>query len=247
MILKGKNCLVTGTNRGLGRAIVEKFASEGANIWAHARKHSDGFEANMRDLSCRYGVQITPVYFELQDEAAMKQCVLEIKKSRTPIDVLVNNAGIAHGGLFQMTPLAQIKQVYDVNLFAMMQLTQLVAKLMLRQKSGAIVNIASIAGLDLDAGNCAYGMSKASVVAMTKLLAKEYTPDGIRVNAVAPGLLQTDMAGQMEPRAYENMVAHSLMKRLGKPEEVANVVAFLASDQASFLSGQTIRVDGGEG
>ena len=172
--------------------------------------------------------------------------MLKIMKSNETIDVLVNSAGIAHGGFLQGTPIDTIKRVFDVNYFSVIQLTQLVVKIMnIHKTEGAVVNIASVAGYDLDPGNCAYGMSKSAVISLTTLMSKEYTPLGIRVNAVAPGLLETDMADQMEKKARDRMIDNSLMKRLGKPEEVARVVMFLASDDASFISGQTLRVDGG--
>lgn len=245
--LDNKNCLITGTNRGLGKALTEEFASEGANIYAHTRTKSNEFTDAMNGMAAKYGVKITPLYFDMTDYKAMKTAMAGILKSGEAVDVLVNSAGIAHGGFLQATSVQKIKEVFDVNYFSVIQLTQLVVKIMTIHKTkGAVVNIASVAGMDLKPGNCAYGMSKSSVIALTSLMAKEYTPQGIRVNAVAPGLLETDMADLMEDTAREQMISGSLMKRLGKPEEVAKVVSFLASDEASFVSGQTIRVDGGQ-
>jgi len=177
------------------------------------------------------------------DTAAMKERVKELKKDKIVIDALINNAGIAHGGLFQMTPVSDIKKVFDVNLFAQMELTQLVLKIMAKENA-AIVNVASVAGVDMKGGNSAYGVSKAAMIAWTKVLQTELRGK-VRVNAVAPGLTETDMATLMEKQAGLSMVQNSLMKRMAKPEEIANVAVFLASYKSSFINGQVIRVDGG--
>lgn len=244
--LDGKTCFITGTNRGLGKAIVNEFASEGANIIAHARKESETFIGEMEELSHKYGVRVLPVFFDMTDYVSMKKCMLDIMKRQEKIDILVNSAGVAHGGFLQGTSVNKIKEVFEVNYFSVIQITQLVIKIMSAFKiKGTIVNVSSVTGFDLEPGNCAYGMSKSAVVSLTTLMSKEYADMGIRVNAVAPGLLETDMADQMEKKAREKMINSSLMKRLGRPEEVAKVIAFLASDDASFISGQTIRVDGG--
>ncbi len=241
-----KNVFITGTSRGLGKTLVYKFASEGYCVYAHARAASAEFERNLDEISAKYKVPIIPVYFDMLDSAVMKEKIKSIYESDEIIDVLVNNAGVAHGGLFRMTSMKVIRRVFDINLFSVMELTQLISRGMERRQKGSIINIASISGVDMVVGNCAYGTSKAALIALTKTLASEYTPLGIRVNAVAPGLLNTDMAEQMEEKAYNDMVRRSLMERLGKTEEVAEVVSFLASDKASFISGQVVCVDGGK-
>ena len=245
-MLKGKTAFITGTNRGLGKALAEEFARSGANIIAHARKESDEFLISCSELEGTYGVTVTPVFFDMTDTAAMKACVrdlLAVKK--LSVDVLVNNAGVAHGGLFQMTAMSKIREVFDVNLFAAMELTQLLLRAMVRRGHGAIVNVGSISGIDMKVGNCAYGLSKAALMAFTRTLAAECGPTGVRVNAIAPGLSATDMAQQMEESAGREMIARSAMNRLGRPEEIAKVAVFLASDEASFVNGQIVCVDGG--
>ena len=240
-----KTVFVTGTNRGLGKAIIERFAKAHYDIIAHVRNLTDEVKSFFDDLSNENGVNVYPVEFDITDTQRMKDAIKKIYADGLKIDVLVNNAGVAHGGLFQMTPVNKIREVFDVNFFSMLELTQIVSRYMARQKSGVVINLGSIAGIDLEAGNCAYGASKAAVIAFTKTIAKELVPYGIRVNAVAPGLLDTDMARQMEDKAGKEMVAASAMKRLGKPEEVANTILFLASDEASFINGQVLRIDGG--
>ena len=240
-----KTVFVTGTNRGLGKAIIERFAKAHYDIIAHVRTLEDETKSFFDDLSKINGVNVYPVEFDVTDTQRMKDAIKKIYTDGLKIDVLVNNAGIAHGGLFQMTPVTKIREVFDVNFFSTLELTQIVSRYMARQKSGVIINLGSIAGIDLEAGNCAYGTSKAAVIAFTKTIAQELVSYGIRVNAVAPGLLDTDMARQMEDKAGKEMVAASAMKRLGKPEEVANTILFLASDEASFINGQVLRIDGG--
>lgn len=245
MLLKGKNIFITGTSRGIGKAILIECAKNRANILAHARCETEDFLKFIHQLATQYNVSINPIFFDMTDSKKMKEQVGQIIKNKVKIDILINNAGIAHGGLFQMTPIEKIKEIFNINFFSQMELTQLVIKSMTRNKCGNIINLASIAGIDLKKGNSAYGTSKAAVIAWTKVLSKELSDYNIRVNAIAPGLSNTNMANLMETKAGEEMVQKSLMKRLGTPEEIANVAVFLASEKSSFINGQIIRVDGG--
>ena len=244
-LLKDKVALVTGSNRGIGKAIVECFAKNGASVWACARKETTEFNIFLKEISEKYQTKINPLYFDLADEVSIKEQLSHLILQKERIDILVNNAGIAKGGFFQMTSIQEMKKVFEINFFAQMQITQLIAKIMMKQKSGNIINLASIAGIDADAGYSAYGSSKAALIYATKTLAIEYASSNIRVNAIAPGLTETDMAGLMEEKAKARMVAGSSMKRMAQPKEIADTALFLASELSGFITGQVIRVDGG--
>lgn len=245
-MLKEKNAVITGANRGIGKAIVEEFARCGCNIWACARKENPEFEEHIARLSEKYGVWIKPVYFDLSSEEAVKEGFKQIYKQKQPVDILVNNAAMGYSGLFSLTPMKTVRDIYEVNVFSVFALTQLVLKLMVRQKSGSIVNLASVAGLEAHHGDLAYGSSKAALISFTRILAAEMAEFGIRVNAVAPGPTETDMVKDFERTAKGNLLQNVAMGRLGKPEEIARTIRFLASDDASFINGQIINVDGGK-
>ncbi len=244
-MLKGKNAIITGARRGIGRATVECFAKYGANIWACARKPDEDFEADMAGLAKTYGVWIRPVYFDLTDDEQMKAAVKGIREQKASIDVLVNVAGVLYDALLPMISKEKARTLMDVNFFGSLSLTQLVSRMMMRQRKGSIVNIASYLGIDGNAGQTVYSASKAAVINMTKSLAKELSAYGIRVNAIAPGVVQTDMTGNLSQDTMEQLVARSYLHRAAQPVEIANAIAFLASDIASYITAQTLRVDGG--
>jgi 3-oxoacyl-[acyl-carrier protein] reductase len=224
--LLNKTALITGSNRGIGFSIMETFARQGCNVLAHARKKNDAFEKKIDDFSSKHNVFIKPIYFDLQDSTKIRSEIMNLIKTKVPIDILVNCAGIIHGGLFQMTHIKTIRDVFDVNFFGMLEITQLVCKSMIRNKKGSIINIASVAGIDLSAGNCAYGTSKAAVIAFTKTLSSEMGKHGIRVNVVAPSLTDTDMGHTPEARMEREMLSSSTdpFKRMALPDEIGNVV-----------------------
>lgn len=244
-LLEGKNVLITGTNRGIGRAMLFVFAENGANIWAHARSLTPEFQTLCEAASSKHGVSIWPLGFELTDAEAMKAAVKQIMATKLPMDALVNNAGIMRNTLFQMSRLEDARSQMEVNFFAPFLLTQYVSRLMVRSKKGSIVNIASTAAFDGYSGKSAYGASKAALVAMTKSIAEELGPSGIRANCIAPGITETEMLSAVSDSIVEEIKNTVALKRVGQPVEIAHVAAFLASDRASYITGQTIRVDGG--
>jgi 3-oxoacyl-[acyl-carrier protein] reductase len=244
-LLDNKTVLITGSNRGIGKIIVETFALNGASVWACARKETSEFKEFINNVSSNYNAPIRALYFDLTNEDEIKAAFKVLVTEKVKIDVLVNNAGIAHGGLLQMTTLNTIREVFEVNFFSQLFIIQYISKLMMRQRSGSIINLASIAGLDGYPGYSAYGSSKAALIYATKTLAKELATYNIRINAIAPGLTETDMALQMDKKAKDTMLNNCAMQRLAEPNEIANTALFLASDLSTFINGQVIRVDGG--
>lgn len=217
-LLKGKNAIITGARRGIGRATVEVFAEEGASIWACARRQDNVFEEEMKELSEKYKVSIWPLYFDVTKEEEIKTAIQSIRRQKISVDILANIAGIADDSTsFQMTSIEKMKHVMDINLFSVTLLIQYVSRLMARQNYGSIVNIASIAGLDGTPAQFEYAASKAAVIGATKNLAREFAGNNIRVNAVAPGMVETDMGAKIEESLKNEILSKVIMNRMGKP------------------------------
>jgi 3-oxoacyl-[acyl-carrier protein] reductase len=247
MLLEGKTAVITGCNRGIGKAIMAIFAENGSNIWACVRKQSDEFESYIKELSWKHDIEIWPIYFDFKNKEQIRSAVKTIVSSKRPVDVLINNAGITYSALFQMSTIDKMKEVFDINFFSQMIFTQFIVKLMLRNKSGSIINIASSAGIDGNAGHSIYGASKAAIICATKAMSAELGESGIRVNAIAPGVTQTEMLSSMTKETIQETIRQSHLKRVGDPDEIARVSLFLASDLSSYVTGQALRVDGGLG
>lgn len=243
-MLKEKTAVITGSNRGIGLAVLELFAENGANIIACCRTVNSELKEHFHKIEERFSVNISIQLLDLSDEQSISNTAKEIVQKKK-CDILINCAGIAHSGLFQMTSIKEIRNVFEVNYFGHILLTQPISRLMARQKSGVIVNVASVLGIDSEEGGIAYGASKAALIHATKTMAAELVRYNIRVNAVAPGMTDTDMLRQNTEEWINKSVSRSLMQRAGEPKEIAQVILFLASDMSSFITGQTIHVDGG--
>lgn len=245
-MLKGKNILLTGADGGMGRAMTKAFAQSGANVWANVIRENGEYNAFAETLARECGVWIKPMVFDLTDGVALKSAVMAIRAEKVPIDGLVNNAGVLREGMLQMMPLADARLLFEVNFFAPFQLMQLVTRLMIRQPhGGAIVNMSSMAAFDGVEGETVYGATKAALASMSRSLAKELGRFKIRVNCIAPGVTETPLISGMSDSVLDKDRESTYLRRLGKPEDVANMAAFLLSDAASYVTGQTIRVDGG--
>ena len=242
-MLDEKVCLITGTSRGIGAKTVERFAEEGAVVYADARTVGC-IDAFCDDISARNNTTVKPLYFDVRDESSSKKMVLQIKKEQGRIDVLVNNAGIMKDALIGMIPRSLTQEIYETNVFGVMNMMQLVTKVMMFQKSGSIINLSSIVGIEGNAGQLVYSATKGAVAAMTKTASKELAEKGIRVNAVAPGMIDTEMFRSIGEEKINEHLSHIRMGRLGSAEEVADVILFLASDLSRYVTGEIVGVNG---
>jgi 3-oxoacyl-[acyl-carrier protein] reductase len=247
MLLRGKTAVITGCLKGIGRAALDQFAREGCNVWACAERQDAEFETAVEALARESDVAITPLYFDLTQPEQIKSAIGRIVSAKQPVDVLLNIAGMTRDSLFHMTTLETMKAVFEVNFFSQMLITQYVTKLMARRHSGSVIFVSSVTAIDGNRGQLSYSASKAALLGATKTLAAELAESGIRVNAIAPGVVQTDMIAAIPEKAIEVLRARIPMRRMGLPEEVARVMLFLASDLSSYVTGQVLRIDGGIG
>lgn len=243
-LLDGKVCMVTGCGKGLGKAILIAFAEAGADV-VYANDIIEGsIDDTAERLQSEFGTTVVTMYHDVSDFAANKQAILRIKKESGRLDVLVNNAGVMKDALIGSVTDELVKWIYGINVYGSMDLLQLATKLMLRQKKGSIINLSSIVGITGNPGQLVYSSTKGAIISMTKTAAKELAPRGIRVNAIAPGMIDTDMMRSIGEKHLAVHLNNIPMGRLGRPEEIANTAVFLASDMSSYISGQVIVVDG---
>jgi 3-oxoacyl-[acyl-carrier protein] reductase len=245
MQLKNKTAVITGCNRGIGLSILENFSKNGANVIACVRKNSEEFKTEVENFSKKYGNKINVVSFDLEKENEIDEGFIKIKKITKEIDILVNNAGINQMSLFQMTTLKTFRSVFEINFFSIVNFTQKILKLLKKNNFSKIINISSNAAILSDAGRAAYSPSKAALISFTEVLSKELSNYKINVNAIAPGLVNTDMMKNTPQKVIEEALKNTPLSKAAEPNDVANTSLFLASDQSNHITGETIFITGG--
>ncbi len=244
MLLEGRTALVTGASRGIGRAIALRLAAEGADVAVNFAGSAAKAE-EVKNAIIEMGRKAIAIQADVKDASSVAGMVEEVKKTFGRIDILVNNAGVTRDGLLMRMKDEDWETVIDTNLRGVFQCTKAVSKIMMKQRYGRIVNMASVVGLVGNAGQANYAASKAGVIGFSKSVARELASRGITVNMVAPGCIDTDMTAVLPDKVREAMLADIPLARVGKPEDVASAVAFLVSDEAAYITGQVINVDGG--
>ncbi|MFJ7185420.1 SDR family NAD(P)-dependent oxidoreductase [Lysinibacillus xylanilyticus] len=238
-----RTILITGATRGIGYATAVQAAKQGWTLILNGRDETR--LAEIKEELAVFGVTVHTLSYDVCEVDAIKQAFMWIKKNLGQLNAVVNNAGVLDDALLGMVNDKQVSQTLAVNTEAVIYHMQYASRLMMKQKSGTIVNVSSIIGRVGNAGQTVYGASKAAVIGATYSAAKELAPYNIRVNAVAPGFIETDMTKQLSQEKYEQRLSEIKMGRIGTAEEVANVILFLASDFSSYVTGQVIGVDGG--
>lgn len=243
-LLKNKVALITGAAKGIGKAIALKFASEGAAIAFTDLKADENFENTLNEIAS-FGVKAKGYISNAAHFDETHATVNEIVKEFGRIDILVNNAGITKDGLLMRMSEEQWDAVLTVNLKSAFNFSHALLPIMAKQRNGSIINMSSVVGVDGNAGQCNYSASKAGMIGLTKSIAKEMGSRGIRVNAIAPGFILTEMTEKLSDEIKEGWIKRISLRRCGTPEDIANVATFLASDLSGYVTGQVIMTDGG--
>lgn len=243
-MISNRSLFLTGSNGGIGRAIIRKYAEEKYNIYACLRNDCDEFQKFIQELENVYQISITRIIFDIKNsEQGFEKIKTLIQNQK--IDVLINNAGVNDTSLYMMTKKNRFREVFEINFFFHIELTQIFLKSFLRNKSGHIINISSSAANDCPPGRSAYNSSKSALETWGKTLAKELGPTGIKVNNISPGFIDTKMSRQTDNKIVDDTIKQVALRRVGKPIEIANLCYFLTSEFADYINGQTIRIDGG--
>lgn len=243
MLLKGKVALVTGATQGIGLATVERYCEEGAQVFINGRNREKLSE--IERLLIDKGYDVKAIAFDVSDPVQVRDAFRLLIKETKKLDILVNNAGVLDDALIGMVSVEQVHRTFETNTFSTIYVSQYGARIMQRNGSGSIINLASIIGTNGNSGQVVYGGSKAAVIGITKSLAKELAASNIRVNAIAPGFIETAMANSIPEEKFKERIESIAMNRIGKPSEIANCAVFLGADLSSYITGQVIGVDGG--
>jgi len=243
-MLTGKTTIVTGGSRGIGRSIALELAKNGANIVVNYAGSEAKAQSVVEEIE-KLGVKAFKVQADVADEQQVKEMVKATVDTFGSVDILVNNAGITRDNLLMRMKETEFDQVINTNLKGVFMCTKSVTRQMMKQRSGRIINVASIVGVSGNPGQANYVAAKAGVIGLTKTTAKELASRNILVNAIAPGFISTDMTDQLTTEQRDSMLSLIPLAKLGEPEDVAKVVRFLASDDANYITGQTIHIDGG--
>ncbi len=244
-MLRDKVSFITGSTRGIGWATAREFARQGATVILNHRGSATVLDERCRELEGEFQTKAIGLVADATDSSAVKDCYVEIFRRFKRLDVLVNNAGIMQGALLGMITHETMRAVIDTNLVGSLLHLQEASRLMARNRRGSIINLSSIIGRFGTEGQTVYAASKAAVIGMTMAAAKELAPKNVRVNAVAPGFIDTEMTQQLPPEKMQQSVAGIRMGRVGTAEEVAQAIVFLASDMSTYVTGQVLGVDGG--
>jgi 3-oxoacyl-[acyl-carrier protein] reductase len=245
-LLYNKVCIITGAAQGIGKGIAERFAADGAVVYACDLREGS-MDEWAKECSERNSTRVLPMYFDVSDAVAVKEHFLSVFKAEKRIDVLVNNAGVVFNKKIGMIVRQETELMFRINVIAVIEMIQLVSRLMARNGAGSIVNIASVTAVLGSPGQSAYSATKGAIISFTKSAAKELAPQGIRVNAVAPGIVKTERFAELyesDGAKIDQRISRIGLGRLGTPEDIANACAFLASDKSSYISGEILGVNG---
>jgi len=245
-LLENKVCIITGAAQGIGKGIAERFAADGAIVYACDLREGT-MDEWAKACSEQNNTRVIPMYFDVSDAPAVKNALMTIFKEEKHIDALVNNAGVVFNKKIGMIVRQETELMFRINVIAVIELVQLCSRLMARNGGGSIVNIASVTAVLGSPGQSAYSATKGAIMSFTKSAAKELASQGVRVNAVAPGIVKTERFAELyesDGAKIDQRIGRIALGRLGTPEDIANACAFLASDRASYISGQILGVDG---
>lgn len=243
-MLKGKTAVVTGASRGIGKAIALKLAEKGVNLILNYNSGIDAVKEVINEIEA-IGSKAVAVQGDVSKFEEAEKIIKAAVDNFGTLDILVNNAGITKDGLLLRMKEEDFDRVINVNLKGTFNCTKHASAVMFKQRSGKIINISSVVGVTGNAGQANYAAAKAGIIGFTKATAKEFGTRGITVNAIAPGFIQTDMTDVLSDKVKEGIISNIPLKALGKPEDIASAVCFLASDEASYITGQVLNVDGG--